>query len=69
MRNKNIYLCIHTPSGRLEAICSSLTKAKLYNELQVRNWKAIPEEHIIVKRKIDEDLKTELNYGCTRICH
>lgn len=58
---RKVYLCVHTPTHRIEAICSSLEKAKLYNEMQVKKWNAIPEEHIIVERRIDEDLQKELN--------
>lgn len=62
-KERKVYLCIHTPTGRIEAICSSLEKAKLYNDMQVKKWKAIPEEHIIVERSINEDLEKELNNG------
>lgn len=62
-RERKVYLCIHTPTHRIEAICSSLEKAKQYNELQVKNWKAIPEEHIIVERSIDKNLEKELKHG------
>lgn len=62
-RERKVYLCIHMPTHRIEAICSSLEKAKLYNDMQVKKWKAIPEEHIIVERTINKDLEMELNHG------
>ena len=62
-KERKVYLCIHTPTHRIEAICSSLEKAKLYNEMQVKKWKAIPEEYIIVERSINKDLEEELNNG------
>ena len=62
-RERKVYLCIHTPTHRIEAICSSFEKAKLYNEMQVKKWKGIPEEHIIVERSINKDLESELSHG------
>lgn len=59
-KERKVYLCIHTPTNRIEAICSSLEKAKKYNEMQVKKWKAIPEEHIIVERFINRDYEKEL---------
>ena len=62
---KKVYLCIHKPTHRIEAICSTLEKARRYNEMQVMYWSGKAEEHIIVERVIDEDYEyeKELNDG------
>lgn len=62
-KHKKIYLCIHQPTHRIEAICSTIEKARRYNEMQIMNWGAKAEEHIIVERTIDEEYEKELNYG------
>lgn len=64
-KDKKVYLCIHLPTHRIEAICSTLEKARRYNEMQVMYWNGKAEEHIIVERVIDEDYEyeKELNNG------
>lgn len=60
---KKVYLCIHIPTHRIEAICSSIKKASEYIDMQITKWGAKREEHIIVERTIDKEYEKELNNG------
>lgn len=57
---KKVYLCIHKPTHRVEAICWTIQKARRYIEIQIMNWGAKAEEYFIVERTIDEEYEKEL---------
>lgn len=61
-KKQNVYLCIHKPTQRIEAICSTIEKAREYIDMQVMQWGAKREDRSIVGRTIDEDYEKELNY-------
>ncbi len=61
-KDKEVYLCIHLPTNRIEAICSTRKKAEEYNDLQVKLWGANRNERIIVERTIDADYLLEKTY-------
>lgn len=61
-KDKKVYLCIHIPTHRIEAICSTCEKAEDYNDLQVKLWGANRNEHHIAERTIDEDYLLEKKY-------
>jgi hypothetical protein len=58
-KDKKVYLCIHLPTQRIEAICSTREKAEEYNDLQVKLWNGNRNEFLIVERTIDEDYLLE----------